>query len=154
MFNMTARLSLLATGALLVAGCSQEPASKAKTDNAANGSMAAPVNEATIMEDGDSMATSSPSAVTDGWTGRWSAPEGLFLDITANAPGRYRLIIMPNLDTQGEYVGMANGETISFERGGVTETIRAGTGAETGFKYLADKTQCLIIKPGSEGYCR
>lgn len=140
------------TGTLLLAGCSPEAVTDNLSDNANNA--AAPVNETAIMEDGDSMAASSGAALTDGWAGRWTGPEGLFLDITPAAPGQYRLTIKADLDSQGEYVGAGQGDTIRFERGGVTETIRAGTGAETGFKYLADKTSCLIVQPDKEGYCR
>jgi hypothetical protein len=53
--------------------------------------------------------------------------------------------------TTHEGTGTADG--ISFMRDGQAETIRAGTGADTGLKWLADKTDCLIIKPG-EAFCR
>ena len=43
---------------------------------------------------------------------------------------------------------------IHFERDGKDLTIRPGTGAETGFKWLADKENCLIVVAGQEGYCR
>ena len=48
---------------------------------------------------------------------------------------------------------MAAGDTIAFERGGIKETIRAGSGADTGMKWLSEKKDCLVVKPG-EGYCR
>ena len=52
------------------------------------------------------------------------------------------------------YAGQAAGETIRFTRNGRALTIRAGSGPETGFKWLAEKTNCLIVVPGKEGYCR
>ena len=43
---------------------------------------------------------------------------------------------------------------IRFTRDGKDLTIRPGTGAETGFKWLAEKENCLIVIAGEEGYCR
>ncbi|MCQ4271150.1 hypothetical protein NA655_08965 [Pseudomonas kuykendallii] len=94
---------------------------------------------------------------TDSWIGRWLGPEGLFLDIRAYAEGgegHYVLTIKSDLDGQAEFVGQADGETIRFVRGGAQQTIRPGKGVETGFKWLADKSNCLIIRSGQEGYCR
>ena len=48
----------------------------------------------------------------------------------------------------------ADGSQVVFERNGRTETLRAGFGKETGFKYLADKQDCLILVLNMEGYCR
>ncbi len=95
--------------------------------------------------------------VTDGWIGRWTGPEGLFLDIARDpaAAGRYRLTIKADLDGDGDvYSGRADGAAIRFARGGHDVTIRPGRGADTGFKWLADKQDCLIVVPGQEGYCR
>ena len=39
-------------------------------------------------------------------------------------------------------------------RGGVVQTIRPGTGAQTGFKQLAGKQDCLIVIVDKEGNCR
>lgn len=90
---------------------------------------------------------------TDAWIGKWIGVEGLVLDIEpGHEAGKYALTITL-LDGTSKYVGTANGETISFSRGGRTETIRAGTGADTGLKYLAGKDDCLIIQSG-EGFCR
>ena len=38
-------------------------------------------------------------------------------------------------------------------RDGVRESLRPGSGVETGMKWLQDKSDCLVVKPG-EGYCR
>lgn len=116
-------------------------------------------NITTIGEDNDSlsMADDADQAATAAWVGRWTGPEGLFLDIrpaAGGAAGAFTLTIKDTLDTQGTYAGTAEHERISFERNGRKEAIRPGTGAETGFKYLADKQNCLIIQPGKEGYCR
>ncbi|MEJ7934781.1 hypothetical protein WG907_10985 [Sphingobium sp. AN558] len=99
----------------------------------------------------------APVPPTGSWVGRWTGPEGLFLDIRP-APngkaGHYALINKDTLDRQGDYSGVAQGTTIRFMRDGKDMTIRPGSGAETGFKYLAGKSDCLIIVPGQEGYCR
>jgi hypothetical protein len=102
--------------------------------------------------------TSAPAAAppaTEAWVGKWLGPEGLFLDIGArNAAGRYPITLKDNLDTQAAYEGQPSGREITFTRAGKTETIRAGSGIETGFKYLAGKRDCLIVIAGQEGYCR
>jgi hypothetical protein len=93
----------------------------------------------------------------DAWAGRWTGPEGLFLDVTPDGPGsgRYALTIKADLDSAGEkFAGRAEDDTIRFTRGGAEQTIRVGIGAETGFKWLADKKDCLIVVAGQEGYCR
>lgn len=93
--------------------------------------------------------------VTDTWIGRWTGPEGLFLEIKPGAaPGRYAVTVKGDLDSQADYPGQADGEVIRFTRKDKVETIRAGVGAQTGFKYLADKRDCLIVAEGVEGYCR
>ena len=42
---------------------------------------------------------------------------------------------------------------MQFQRDGKSETISAGSGRDTGMKWLLDKKNCLIIKIG-EGFCR
>jgi hypothetical protein len=88
------------------------------------------------------------------WSGRWIGPEGLFLQIDPAGAGRYHLILKDNLDSQATYEAEATAEGLRFVRNGETLTIRQGTGPETGFKWLADKADCLIVAPGREGYCR
>ena len=43
-------------------------------------------------------------------------------------------------------VSCANG--LGFNRNGIQETIIPGTGSDTGMKWLQDKTNCLVAKPG------
>lgn len=141
---------------LLAAGCSAP-----KDENAPVNNLVAPPPEITaIEEDQDALAASdganaaSPVAT---WTGRWTGPEGLFLDIRpapGGKPGRYALTLKDSLDAQGGYAGVARGDFIAFTRNGRPLTIRAGSGDETGFKYLAGKQDCLIVVAGKEGYCR
>ncbi|WP_022683034.1 hypothetical protein [Sphingobium bisphenolivorans] len=139
---------------LLVGGCAKS------VDNgaAANNSAQAPVVE--TLEEPDSAGTESGQQAglpTDEWAGRWNGPEGLFLDIQPSPngkPGHYAITNRDTLDRQGDYAGVAEGATIRFVREGQQLTIRPGTGEETGFKYLAGKTDCLIVVAGQEGYCR
>lgn len=148
---------------LLLAGCAKG------TDEQANGSMASKIESAPIesplIDNGADNAGTTPmnaqvaraALPTDDWIGSWAGPEGLYLDILASSsgePGNYLLVSKDNLDRQGHYSGMADGAAIRFQRDGQDLTIRAGTGKDTGFKYLADKQDCLIVIPGKEGYCR
>lgn len=96
-----------------------------------------------------SAATSVP--ITDKWLGKWIGPEGTFLQL-AGGNGKYDIIIQ-NLDGPRTLQGMARGDQIEFERHGVKESIRATNGAETGMKWLSEKSNCLTVR-ASEGYCR
>lgn len=95
------------------------------------------------------------SATIDKWKGQWNGPEGTFLRIDGGA-GNYNLTIQ-NLDGQLTYTGIGIvvgvDEEIQFERNGIKETIHASNGAQTGMKWLSDKSDCLTIRVG-EGYCR
>jgi hypothetical protein len=94
-----------------------------------------------------------PAPPTDVWIGKWIGVEGNFLDIQAGlAPGVYA-ITEGTLDGQKSYVGAAKDMTIEISDGGKTLAINAGKGEESGLKYLAGKTDCLIIESG-RGFCR
>ena len=98
-----------------------------------------------------SITNSSAANATSAWLGKWTGPEGTFLEISADGPG-YRITIQ-NLDGPRTFAGKRAGKEIQFERDGIAESIKSGNGAETGMKWLQDKSDCLIVKPG-EGYCR
>jgi hypothetical protein len=92
---------------------------------------------------------------TDAWIGQWPGVEGTYLKIEAGpTPGAYTLT-QGTLDGVNVWQGTAAGDAIAFTRaeGAAAETIRATGGAETGLKWLLEKTDCLTIKSG-EGYCR
>lgn len=101
-----------------------------------------------------SAAPRSAAPSTDRLLGRWIGVEGMMLTIAAgSAPGHYMLDMQWDLDHRGTFAGIADGDAIRFERGGVRETLCATDGAATGLKYLAGKRDCLTVKIG-EGYCR
>lgn len=143
---------------LLLAGCA-----RSADDNAANAEVqasAAQTPTVAPVDDIDAMPVNQPAAAvlpTDKWVGSWAGPEGLYLNILASSSGEsgnYLIVNKDTLDRQNEYSGTADGESIRFQRDGQNLTIRAGTGKDSGFKYLADKQDCLIVIPGKEGYCR
>ncbi len=88
---------------------------------------------------------------TDKWLGQWNGPEGTFLRLAGGA-GNYEITIQ-NLDGPRTFKGTAIDGQIRFERDGVTESIRATDGVQTGMKWLREKANCLTVRSG-EGYCR
>ena len=89
--------------------------------------------------------------VPDQWLGKWNGPEGTFVQLTGGH-GKYEVTVQ-NLDGPRTFQGQAVGDRIEFERNGVKESLRATNGAETGMKWLSDKSNCLTVRAG-EGYCR
>ncbi|WP_242125041.1 hypothetical protein [Sphingobium sp. Sx8-8] len=143
----------------LLAGASLGGCGKS-VDNGSTGNNAAQSSAVEAIEEPDAVNAPTHEAArlpTDDWAGRWTGPEGLFLDIQPSPdgqPGHYAITNKDNLDRQGDYDGVADGSTIRFVRDGKDLAIRPGKGVETGFKYLAGKSDCLILVPGKEGYCR
>jgi len=85
------------------------------------------------------------------WMGKWNGPEGTYLDLSRR--DKAYAVVIANLDGPMTFDGNAGKDGITFEREGKIETLRPGTGANTGMKWLADKKDCLVITPG-EGFCR
>jgi hypothetical protein len=101
-----------------------------------------------------SAASTSPAATEvrfDAWLGQWEGVEGTTLRL-AGREGSYQVTIR-NLDGPRSFQGRAVGDGIAFERDGSKEVIRATNGFGTGMKWLAQKTNCLAVRPG-EGWCR
>lgn len=141
---------------LLLGGCGKgaEETTNA-TNTATNGGTVETIEEPDALRAGDNGADAQ--LPTDTWVGRWTGPEGLFLDIQPSPDGQrghYAITNKDTLDRQADYQGIGEGTTIRFVREGKDLSIRPGSGKDTGFKYLADKTDCLIIIPNKEGYCR
>ncbi len=93
----------------------------------------------------------APTPATDRWLGQWNGPEGTFLKLEGG-DGKYQVTVR-NLDGPRTFAGTAAGDRVEFERDGVKESVRATNGAETGMKWLAEKSDCLTVRTG-EGYCR
>lgn len=96
-------------------------------------------------------AASIEASVVNQWLGQWTGPEGTLLWLARKGAG-YQIKIQ-SLDGPNTYEGQAVGDHIEFQRNGVTESIHAGSGIDTGMKWLADKKDCLVIRQ-SEGFCR
>jgi hypothetical protein len=124
---------LLASIAVLV-GCGKKESS-AKPDPSVHSESAPPA-----------------SSALDAWQGTWNGPEGTYLKLTAK-PGSGYEIVIKDLDGERLFEGVGSADQILFTRDGQQERIRATDGAGTGMKWLADKSECLTVKPG-EGYCR
>ena len=95
---------------------------------------------------------------TDQWVGKWIGVEGLNLTIAKDdsiGRGHYLLTMQYGLDADdaGTFKGEATDDGIAFTRPDGPQLLRAGDGAATGLKWLADKKDCLIVATG-EGYCR
>lgn len=95
---------------------------------------------------------------TDKWVAKWVGVEGLHLTIAKDdsiGRGHYLLTMQYGLDADdaGTFKGEATEDGIAFIRPDGPQLLRAGDGAATGLKWLADKKDCLIVATG-EGYCR
>ncbi|GAA0425624.1 hypothetical protein PUN49_12905 [Pseudomonas extremaustralis] len=137
---MKKALFVLSTLALLTA-CDQDAKSPAKP--------APPSVQATLVPE---------TPPTDKWIGQWIGVEGLHLTIAKDdniGRGHYLLTMQYGLDAEdaGTFKGEAAEDGIAFTRPDGPQSLRAGDGAATGLKWLADKKDCLIVATG-EGYCR
>ena len=97
-------------------------------------------------------STTLAAGPADAWLGRWNGVEGTYLEL-ARAGDRYAVTIA-DLDGPRSYEGAAVRGRIEFVREGRTESIRPASGKETGMKWLAGETNCLVVTVGSEGFCR
>lgn len=91
------------------------------------------------------------TGITDAWTGAWTGPEGTQLRIDGGQ-GAYTVTVR-DLDGPRSFAGRAVAGGIEFERDGAVERIAATDGPGTGMKWLTEKRDCLVIRPG-EGFCR
>lgn len=87
----------------------------------------------------------------DAWLGKWIGPEGTHLEILAE--GEKFKVAIRDLDAVRTFDAVSTQSGLSFERDGITESITAGSGPDTGMEWLLDKSNCLVVKVG-EGYCR
>lgn len=140
---------------LLLAACSDKPETNKPitTTPSSAVSISSPASMSTAAFSSATSSAPTTSVATDAWLGKWIGPEGTFLEISGGN-GSYEITIQ-DLDGPIKYQGTSsgNGNQISFERNGATETIQASTGAETGMKWLAEKSNCLRVREG-EGWCK
>lgn len=140
---------------MLVAGCSQPPATTANGNGASLGGGAS-----NAAMSADTAATPVPAATPtpaapdqSAYLGRWIGVEGMYLNVTTKPEGGVSLDMQYDLDHHGTYDGSVTAEGLRFIRNGVAETAVHTDGDATGLKWLAGKTDCLTVKQG-EGYCR
>ena len=134
---------------LLVTGCqdrhpSAPPPSSSSSSSPVTPSASRPSVSPTVFPRG-------ANRHTDRWIGQWNGPEGTYLSLTRT--GDKFLIRIKSLDGMATYEGVPVEDHIEFMREGKTESIRAGSGKDTGMKWLLEETDCLIIRFG-EGFCR
>lgn len=140
---------------ILAAGCQDRSvespdASVATAEPAPPAEVVAPESPAPVTPE-PAPAAATPAG-PDAWLGKWTGPEGTFLLLEKRDDHGYTVTIQ-SLDGRESYPGDAAGRSIEFERDGKTERLRPGSGKLTGMKWLADKSDCLLIQLG-EGFCR
>ena len=134
--------AILLVTTLALCACSPKPA-----DDAPATSVAEAVAISAASED----ASSAVAMDVSGYVGKWTGPEGTSLTITPSGDG-FKVTVQ-NLDGPRDFTGKTVPEGIQFVRDGTPFVIHPGDGKATGMKWLADKTNCLIVTT-SEGYCR
>ena len=79
----------------------------------------------------------------------------MFVTVTPLHGRAYELDMRWGLDDEmtGRFQAIQTSESIAFERGGETLVLKSATGEETGMKWLADKSDCVMVSVG-EGYCK
>jgi hypothetical protein len=88
---------------------------------------------------------------TDKWMGKWNGPGETYLTLEPKGD-RYLITIRSN-ESLSTYEGRPATHRITFERFSVKESIRPGSAKDAGVDALADKSDCLVVKPG-EAYCK
>ncbi|CAN5462616.1 hypothetical protein BH11PSE7_BH11PSE7_36180 [soil metagenome] len=100
---------------------------------------------------GANVAVPVERAQTDKWMGKWMGPGETYL--TLEPQGNKYLITIRSNESLSTYEGRPATHRITFERFSVKESIRPGSAKEAGVAALADKSDCLVVKPG-EAYCK
>ena len=98
------------------------------------------------------LSACGPKPLDQDITGRWIGPEGTYMEITQVGPTAYKIAIK-DLDAVTVYDAIPAPGGIQFTRNNTIYTLGRGSGPHTGMKWLAEKKDCVIVKPG-EGYCR
>lgn len=143
--------------AMLVAACNG--ASPPAADNAVATINAADTTDPVVPADADADAMGNEVDTADApvdvekYAGRWVGVEGMVLTVATAGGDRVSLDMQYDLDHRQKTTGTVTPDGISFTRDGQPMVLKPGDGDATGLKYLAGKTDCLIVKSG-EAYCR
>ena len=143
-------LTVFITAAVALAACTETPQVKPPASPSP-----APAGSASPASSPAASASGSPAAgisKADSLVGRWTGPEGTFVNITKK--GDKYSIELANLDGAKTFEGTAKGDVIEFARNGKTESIKTASGADTGMKGFEKETTCVVITKGSEGFCK
>ncbi|WP_423821697.1 hypothetical protein V5738_15330 [Salinisphaera sp. SPP-AMP-43] len=119
------------------------------------GCTSAPPNTVGVSPGAPSAQTAAAAAHPRDWVGRWHGPGAAALQImpATDSPG-YTLTIRSAAGITSHYHATTVDDRLIFERGGQTLAIRSGRGAETDSSALTAQSDCLIVVPGRQGYCR
>ena len=143
--------SFLAMAAVLaLAACSPKPTPGEVTASQSSESAAMSMTAAEAASVAAMQADSS-SSLGEVYTGKWTGPEGTSLTITP--VGKAFDVVIQNLDGPRTFSGTLKDDGLHITRDTIPLVIHKGSGQETGMKWLADKSDCVIIAP-NEGYCR
>lgn len=137
--------------ALLLSACKPSPPPETQPASPAPTEPAAPAAGVVTGPAAEPAPAQALVPAASGWVGKWTGPEGTFLELTKDGAA-YKLTIQ-SLDGPATFDAVAIEDRVEFRRDGNLETIRATSGVETGMKWLLDKNNCLTIKTG-EGFCR
>ncbi|MFC7290771.1 hypothetical protein [Hirschia litorea] len=112
-------------------------------------------NESTSQKSNESV---QPEGNDNRWkelAGLYTGPEGMYLAIESLDNASFNIEMRWGLDDDmiGNFEGEANENGIRFTRNGQDIILKPATGDETGMKWLAGKSDCLMVEVG-EGYCR
>lgn len=140
-------LSLIAVSALLAA-CSAETSQPDTVDEQTQSAVAE--SGAPVIPQSASAAAST--AAQPAYAGRWMGVEGTFMTITPQTGNAYQVVIT-DLDGPKTYAGTLQADGLHIERNGTPRVIVPGDGEATGMKWLAEKSDCLVVA-ANEGYCR
>ena len=144
-------LTVFAAMAAISAACSNTPEKPATTVPVSTPAVTSSPAASPAASPAVSPAVSDAKKV-DALVGRWTGPEGTYLDVSKN--GDKFKVELKSLDGSKTYDGTAKDGAIEFVRNGKTETVKTATGAETGMKGFEKETNCVVVTKGSEGFCR
>jgi len=146
------RRSILLTVLAVVAGIGSACDPSVSTKPASTPTVTASPATSPVVSPAVSPAANDAKKAADSLVGKWTGPEGTYLNVTKN--GDKFKVEIKDLDSAKTYDGTARNDMIEFVRNGKTETVKASTGAETGMKGFEKETNCVVVTKGSEGFCR